>query len=171
MNKRDYIRWKNKWMQKLDRDSRRHVDCFRCSKGETKEHVNLKLKLFLEFQEYERMTEILSENRKFRADLIIFRPYIPLVIEVKHTESDESLERKRIFWESEGFDYIIKETNNMNEQPTYVDEPVYEDEPEPEEPVTEGNVKAPNCPTCGEFMDKIEAWVCKKCGQLHKSEK
>lgn len=31
-----------------------------------------------------------------------------------------------------------------------------------------GDVKSPNCPTCGEFMDKTVAWVCRKCGQLKK---
>jgi len=29
-------------------------------------------------------------------------------------------------------------------------------------------ITTPNCPTCGEYMDKVDAWVCKKCGKLAK---
>ena len=25
-------------------------------------------------------------------------------------------------------------------------------------------VKAPPCPKCGTFMDKIKGWVCSRCG-------
>lgn len=31
-----------------------------------------------------------------------------------------------------------------------------------------GKLTAPNCPTCGQYMDKVEAWVCRKCGKLKK---
>jgi len=30
----------------------------------------------------------------------------------------------------------------------------------------EDKLKAPNCPECGQFMDKVEGWVCRKCGEL-----
>jgi ribosomal protein S27AE len=29
-------------------------------------------------------------------------------------------------------------------------------------------IKAPQCPECGTFMDKITAWVCSKCGKKTK---
>ena len=29
-----------------------------------------------------------------------------------------------------------------------------------------GKLTAPNCPKCGQYMDKIEAWVCVKCGKV-----
>jgi len=33
--------------------------------------------------------------------------------------------------------------------------------------MAEDKIKAAQCPTCGQFMDKTVAWVCKnKCGQL-----
>jgi ribosomal protein L37AE/L43A len=28
-------------------------------------------------------------------------------------------------------------------------------------------LKAPNCPECGQFMDKTKAWICKNCGELY----
>lgn len=39
---------------------------------------------------------------------------------------------------------------------------------ETEEAKKEVDLTAPNCPTCGQYMDKITAWVCKKCGELKK---
>jgi len=39
---------------------------------------------------------------------------------------------------------------------------------DPEEVNAVADVKAPNCPECGQFMDKVESWVCKKCGELKK---
>jgi len=29
-----------------------------------------------------------------------------------------------------------------------------------------GKLTAPPCPVCGRWMDKIESWICKKCGKL-----
>lgn len=31
-----------------------------------------------------------------------------------------------------------------------------------------GKLTAPNCPRCGQYMDLVEAWVCKRCGKLKK---
>jgi len=36
---------------------------------------------------------------------------------------------------------------------------------------TEQGLTAPNCPVCGEWMDKVDAWVCKKCGKLKELKK
>ena len=32
-----------------------------------------------------------------------------------------------------------------------------------------GKTTSPNCPNCGQFMDKIVAWVCPKCGKIKKN--
>jgi predicted amidophosphoribosyltransferase len=29
----------------------------------------------------------------------------------------------------------------------------------------EDKLKAPNCPKCGQYMDKIEGWTCSTCGK------
>lgn len=29
----------------------------------------------------------------------------------------------------------------------------------------EDKSKAPQCPRCGTFMDKVVAWVCSRCGK------
>jgi ribosomal protein S27AE len=31
-------------------------------------------------------------------------------------------------------------------------------------------LKAPNCPKCGTFMDKVVAWSCSKCGNKTKKK-
>jgi len=52
MNKIQYIKWKNAWMQKLDRESRKKTNCVRFSKpnkdgkgGETFEHIIAKVEI------------------------------------------------------------------------------------------------------------------------------
>lgn len=130
MNKKDKILWRNKWLQKLDRDSRRHLNCVRFGKNETFKHAltkfefccgkmipPLKVKeLFKGFYEVENktkfifddfLTEIYSKNRRFRADVILFTENTPIVVEIACNEKESSLERKRKFWEKEGFEFII----------------------------------------------------------------
>ena len=105
MNQKDYIRFKNKFLQHLDRDSRRHVNCVRFGKGETREHVLAKFNLAFAFRAFDFLTEVYSANRKYRADFLYFNSHvdIPVVVEIPINESEESIEKKRKFWTDEGF--------------------------------------------------------------------
>ena len=54
-------------------------------------------------------TEIRSGNMRFRADMLIFKHDTGTadIVEFADSESDESLERKRSYWEGKGFTFII----------------------------------------------------------------
>jgi hypothetical protein len=119
MNDKNYICWKNAWMQKLDRDSRRHIGCFRYGENETDEHRKGKQKVIDDyikvfgFENIEFLTECFSENRIKRADVIIFfkgNIYSkPIVVEVAVNESIDSIREKKWYWEEEGFDFEVRD--------------------------------------------------------------
>ena len=52
-------------------------------------------------------TEIRSVDRKFRADILAMTFPTPTIIEVAVSEKQESLDKKRKYWEGKGFDYEV----------------------------------------------------------------
>lgn len=115
MNKKQTLIWKNEWLQKLDWQSRRHLNCIRFSSNESVKHIKAKVDYILSRMivnekgfTVDFLTEIISANRKFRADILILDPElkIPDIIEIAINESEDSIQRKRIFWENQGFNFI-----------------------------------------------------------------
>jgi len=114
MNQKDYIRDKNRWLQHLDRDSRRHINCFRFGENETYEHIKAKLDQIIIRKTEEKcefLTEVYSTDRKFRADILFFFNWMNIcyaqVVEIAKNETKESLDKKEKFWKNEGFDFVI----------------------------------------------------------------
>jgi hypothetical protein len=113
MDDRGYVHWKNNWMQKLDRDSRRHINCVRVGSNETSEHAMAKFHMIDKMRKaawpgsVEFITECFSADRKFRADIIFFVRGVskPEVVEIPVNETEESMDKKMKFWLSEGFNF------------------------------------------------------------------
>jgi len=120
MNQKEKYMLRRIFLDKLDLTSRGHMNCLRFSKNETYDHkfwkfsildnvckdnkqvLNLQLMFWDDF-----LTEVYSECRKFRADIILFTEPAPTVVEIAVSEKEESLEKKRIFWKGKGFDYEV----------------------------------------------------------------
>lgn len=121
MNKKDMWAWEKGWLSKFDRT----ITTRKNSLNEVGSHGYAhELKVF-NICHYLRTgsptlnefpmevsginadfyTEIRSADRKFRADILVMTYPIPTIIEVADSESDASLEKKRIYWESKGFDF------------------------------------------------------------------
>jgi hypothetical protein len=114
MNKKDYIRDKSKWLQLLDRDSRRWMNCLRFGENERDEHVRAKLDTILKAKKMEKcefITEVFDRTRKFRADILFFFNLRNIcyaqIVEIAKNETEESLERKEKFWLGLGFDFMV----------------------------------------------------------------
>ncbi len=111
MNEKNFIRMMNEYLQKLDRDSRRHVNCLRFGLNETKEHALGKLNEIMKARKADTdlkfLTEVYSADRKFRADLIIFWKGAcpPEVIEIAVNETKESIDKKAKFWMEQKFNF------------------------------------------------------------------
>jgi len=120
-NAKRFQSWENHWLQFLDIDSRRHVNCLRFSRSdsgrsESDAHIQAKLdevKKALSLhgtKNVEFMSEALASDRVHRADLIFFIKgcSVPEVVEIACSEKQESLDEKRKFWESLGFSFREK---------------------------------------------------------------
>lgn len=125
MNAKETIQWRNYWLQKLDWNSRRHLNCIRFSDNETYDHVRAKVEVILgrknpriyaatdhlriPTNKIDFLTEIISADRKFKADIIILNPElkIPDVIEIAKNETEESLQKKRTYWENQGMNFEV----------------------------------------------------------------
>ena len=110
----DYIRTKNQFMQKLDVMSRRHMNCLRFGENETEDHIKTKLNVILMAMQNEGcefLTEVYSSDRKFRADILIFKPFsngcFAQIIEVALHETQLSIDKKREFWTKHGFYFLV----------------------------------------------------------------
>jgi hypothetical protein len=115
LNNPNYIRTKNLHLQKLDIMSRRHMGCLRFGENEKEDHIMAKLQSILLEKANgpcEFLTEVYSSDRKFRADIIMFKPLssgcYAEVIEIAKHETQLSLDNKRAFWEGKcGFGFLI----------------------------------------------------------------
>lgn len=112
-----YIKSRNEWLQKLDVSSRRHLNCLRFGINETDEHIKEKLNtvLFELRNNYsdDFLTEIYSSDRRVRGDVLLFSKMAigkccARIVEIAQNETENSLNRKRNFWERLGFEFIIK---------------------------------------------------------------